>query len=160
MCDNHPCPSQLFVLSEIIDKFACACQAVIMMKMLGNLVLFIWSKFKVTSNLAAENLALRQQLAVMKRTNKRPKIRMADRLFWVLLFRIWTPWRKSLVIVRRDTVVLWHRKGFKLFWKFKSNTPQGGISASKAPLRSLSGEHFKFLILMRSPDFIFYESKS
>ena len=53
-------PSQLFVLSEIIDKFACACQAVIMMKTLGNLVLFIWSKFKVSSNLAAENLALRQ----------------------------------------------------------------------------------------------------
>ena len=67
------CPSQLFVLSEIIDKFVCACQAVIMMKMLGNLVLFIWLKLKVSLNLAVENLALRQQLAVMKRTNKRPK---------------------------------------------------------------------------------------
>ena len=41
---------------EIIDKFACACQAVIMTKMLGNIVLFIWSKFKITSNLAAKNL--------------------------------------------------------------------------------------------------------
>ena len=91
--------------------------------MLGNLVLFIWSKFNVTSNLAAENLALRQQLAVMKRTNKRPKIRRADRLFWVLLSRIWTPWRKSLVIVKPDTVVRWHRKGFKLFWKFNAKEP-------------------------------------
>ena len=60
-----------------------------MMKTLGNFVLFIWSKFKITSNLAAENLALRQQLVVMKRANKRPKIRMVDRLFWVVLFRIW-----------------------------------------------------------------------
>ncbi|WP_320042601.1 integrase core domain-containing protein [uncultured Desulfobacter sp.] len=94
-----------------------------MMKMLGNFVLFIWLKFKVTSNLAAENLALRHQLAVMKRTNKRPKIRMVDRLFWVLLSRIWTPWRKSLIIVKPDTVVYWHRKGFKLFWKFKSKGP-------------------------------------
>lgn len=94
-----------------------------MMKMLGNLVLFIWSKFKVTSNLAAENLALRQQLAVMKRTYKRPKIRMVDRLFWVLLSRIWSLWRRSLVIVRPDTVVRWHRKSFKLFWKFKSKSP-------------------------------------
>ncbi|WP_320041562.1 integrase [uncultured Desulfobacter sp.] len=94
-----------------------------MMKMLGNFVLFIWLKFKVTSNLAAENLALRHQLAVMKRTNKRPKIRMVDRLFWVLLSRIWTPWRKSLIIVKSDTVVYWHRKGFKLFWKFKSKGP-------------------------------------
>ncbi|MCP3888210.1 MAG: integrase, partial [Desulfobulbaceae bacterium] len=93
------------------------------MKTRGNLVLFIWSKFKVTSNLAAENLALRQQLAVMKRTKKRPKIRMADRLFWVVLSRIWTPWRKSLVIVKPATVVNWHRKGFKLFWKFKSKGP-------------------------------------
>jgi hypothetical protein len=42
-----------------------------MMKMLGSIVLFIWSKFKVTSNIAAEDLALRQQLAGMKRTNKR-----------------------------------------------------------------------------------------
>ncbi len=93
------------------------------MKTLGELVLFIWSKFKVNLNLAAENLALRQQLAVIKRTNKRPKNRMADRLFWVLLSRIWSPWRRSLVIVRPDTVVRWHRKGFKLFWKFKSKGP-------------------------------------
>ncbi len=93
------------------------------MKTLGNFVLFIWSKFKITSNLAAENLALRQQLVVMKRVNKRPKIRRADRLFWVLLSRIWTPWRKSLVIVKPDTVIHWHRKGFTLFWKFKSKGP-------------------------------------
>jgi putative transposase len=91
-----------------------------MMKTLGNLVSFILSKIKITLNLAAENLVLRQQLTVMKRTNTRPKIRMADRLFWVVLSRIWTPWHKSLVIVKPDTVVHWHRKGFKLFWKFKS----------------------------------------
>jgi len=116
-------PSQVFLPSESIDKFVYACQVGVMMKMLGNFVLFIWLKFKVTSNLAAENLALRHQLAVMKRTNKRPRIRMVDRLFWVLLSRIWTPWRKSLIIVKPDTVVYWHRKGFKLFWKFKSKGP-------------------------------------
>ena len=59
----------------------------------------------------------------MKRTNKRPKIRITDRLFWVLLSRIWVPWRESLVIVKPDTVVRWHQKGFKLFWKFKSKGP-------------------------------------
>jgi hypothetical protein len=48
---------------------------------------------------------------------------MTDRLFWVLLSRIWYLWRKSLVIVKPDTVVRWHRKGFKLFWKFKSKGP-------------------------------------
>jgi hypothetical protein len=52
-----------------------------MMKTLRNLVSIIWSKIKITSNLAAENLALRQQSAVMKRTNKRPKTQMTDWLF-------------------------------------------------------------------------------
>jgi hypothetical protein len=55
-----------------------------MMKTLRNLVSRLWAKIEITANLAAENLALRQQLAVMKRANKRPKIRMTDRLFWVL----------------------------------------------------------------------------
>jgi transposase InsO family protein len=95
-----------------------------MMKTLRNLVSLMWSPIKgwvkITANLAVENIALRQQLAVMKRTNKRPKIQMTDRLFWVLLFRLWTGWRQSLVIVKPDTVVRWHRNGFKLFWKFKS----------------------------------------
>jgi transposase InsO family protein len=94
-----------------------------MIKTLRNLVWAIWSKTKISSNLAAENLALRQQLVVMKRTNKRPKIRMMDRLFWVLLSRIWSSWREALVIAKPDTVVRWHRKGFKLFWKFKSKGP-------------------------------------
>ncbi len=93
------------------------------MKTLRILVSLIWSKIKITSNLAAENVALHQQLTIMKRTNKRPKIRMTDRVFWVLFSRIWIPWRKSLVIVKPDTVVRWHRKGFKLFWKFKSEGP-------------------------------------
>jgi hypothetical protein len=86
-----------------------------MMKTLQNLASLMWSKIKITLNLAAENIALRQQLAVMKRMNKRPKIRITDRLFWVMLSRIWHPWGKSLVIVTPDTVVRWHRKGFKLF---------------------------------------------
>ncbi|MCP3889888.1 MAG: transposase [Desulfobulbaceae bacterium] len=93
------------------------------MKLLQNLVLSIWSKTKITSNLATENLVLRHQLTVMKRTGKRPKIRMMDRLFWVLLSRIWSSWREALVIAKPDTVVRWHRKGFKLFWKFKSKRP-------------------------------------
>jgi transposase InsO family protein len=94
-----------------------------MMKTLRILVLLVWSKIKITLNLAVENIALRHQLAVMKRTNKRPKIRMTDRLFWVLLSCIWTGWRQSLIIVKPDTVIRWHRKGFKLYWKFKSKGP-------------------------------------
>ena len=55
--------------------------------------------------LALENLALRQQLAVYQRTAPRPKLRPADRLFWAGLAKLWTGWRQALVIVSPDTVL-------------------------------------------------------
>jgi hypothetical protein len=57
--------------------------------------------------LALENLALRQQLAVYKRTVPRPRLRTMDRLLWVGLARVWTGWRQALVIVSPDTVLRW-----------------------------------------------------
>jgi hypothetical protein len=71
-------------------------------------------------NLLLENLALRQQLAILKQKNKRPKIRLRDRIFWVLLPRIWKDWKSVLIVVKPETVIRWHRKGFKLFWAYKS----------------------------------------
>jgi len=67
-----------------------------------------------------ENLALRQQLAVQQRSIKRPKIKNTDRIFWVWLSRLWSDWRSSLIIVKPPTVIGWHKKGFKLYWKRKS----------------------------------------
>ena len=66
--------------------------------------------------LALENVALRQQLAVYKRAANRPKLRRTDRLFWVILSRLWTGWRKTLVIVAPDTVVRWQRRRFREHW--------------------------------------------
>jgi hypothetical protein len=63
--------------------------------------------------LAVENLALRQQLAVYKRTTARPKLRTTDRLFWVGLARVWAGWRQPLVIVTADTVLRWQRRRFR-----------------------------------------------
>ena len=71
-------------------------------------------------NLLIENLALRQQLAIMKQKNKRPKIRLRDRIFWVFLSRFWKDWKSVLIVVKPETVINWHRKGFKLFWAYKS----------------------------------------
>jgi len=62
--------------------------------------------------LALENLALRQQLAVWKAREPRPRLTQMDRIFWVLLSRLWTNWRHSLQVVRHETVVGWHRQGF------------------------------------------------
>ena len=69
---------------------------------------------------AVENLALRQQVAVFKQSVKRPKLRPRDRVFWVVLSRLWPNWRSVLAIVQPETVVKWHRKGFKLYWRWKS----------------------------------------
>src|SRR5437867_9788061 len=66
--------------------------------------------------LALENLALRQQLAVYKRTVNRPKLRRSDRLLWVWLSRVWPAWRQALVIVAPATVVSWQRRRFRRHW--------------------------------------------
>jgi transposase InsO family protein len=76
--------------------------------------------------LALENLALRQQLAVYKRTTPRPKLRPADRLFWAGLARVWTGWRQALIIVSPDTVLRWQRRRFREYWTRLSSRSRGG----------------------------------
>lgn len=66
--------------------------------------------------IALENLALRQQLAVYKRRQTRPRLGGTDRLFWVGLARIWAGWKQSLVIVTPDTVLRWQRRRFREYW--------------------------------------------
>jgi putative transposase len=71
-------------------------------------------------SLVLENLALRHQLAVLLRTAPRARLRTADRLFWVLLSRLWSGWADAVSVVQPATVIRWHRTGFKLFWARKS----------------------------------------
>lgn len=71
------------------------------------------------AELAVENLALRQQLAISQRTANRAHFRKRDRLFWVWLSRLWSSWRSVLIIVEPNTVVRWHRQGFKFYWRWK-----------------------------------------
>ena len=67
--------------------------------------------------LLLENLALRHQIAVLNRSARnRPKLTAGDRMLWVFLSRVWRDWRSPLAIVRPETVVAWHRAGFRLFW--------------------------------------------
>src|SRR2546426_11878674 len=76
--------------------------------------------------LALENVALHQQLAVYKRTATRPRLRTTDRLFWVVLARVWTGWRRPLVIVTPNTVLRWQRRRFREYWTKLSARPTGG----------------------------------
>ena len=69
---------------------------------------------------------LRHQLNVLQRSVKRPKLTAADRFFWAFLAATWRSWRSALIIVRPETVIGWHRKGFRLFWTWKSRHGRTG----------------------------------
>ena len=87
--------------------------------------------------IALENLALRHQLAVYRRTAPRPKLRTTDRLLWVGLARVWTGWRQSLVIVTPATVLRWQRRRFREHWTQLSGRPTGGRSPVNAEITAL-----------------------
>ncbi len=78
------------------------------------------------TRLAMENVALRQQLTVLKRSVKRARIEDSDRVFWILVRKLFKDWADSLVIVKPETVIRWHRKGFAYYWRRKSRAPAGG----------------------------------
>ena len=67
-------------------------------------------------SLLLENLALRQQLSVMKRRHPRPRLELLDRLFWLIVRRRWSGWKQALLVVTPETVVRWHRAGFRWYW--------------------------------------------
>jgi len=89
--------------------------------------------------LAAENLALRQQLAVLNRKIHRPQLHRRDRFFWVILSQLWMNWREVLIIVKPETVIKWHRQGFRLYWRWKSKAPVGRPKIDKE-IRELIGK--------------------
>ena len=78
------------------------------------------------AKLSLELLALRQKLAIFQRTIQHPQIRKRDRLFWVGFSGIWKDWRSTLVFVKPETVLKWHRQGFKMYWYWKSRVGPGG----------------------------------
>ncbi len=76
--------------------------------------------FHSRRDLLLENLALRQQLLAVQRRKPRPRLARLDRLFWVVVRRLWLQWKQALVIVTPETVVRWHRAGFRLYWNWIS----------------------------------------
>jgi transposase InsO family protein len=82
--------------------------------------------FRERQQLLLENAALRHQLAVLKRSVKRPRIEDSDRLFWIFLRRRLAEWRDCLHFVQPDTVVRWHRRGFRYYWHRKSKPNKQG----------------------------------
>jgi hypothetical protein len=83
--------------------------------------------FRTRRALLLENLALRQQLAALKRRRPRPRLVAFDRLFWVLVRRFWSGWQQALIVVTPETVAAWRRAGFRWYWKL--------ISRVRKPIR-------------------------
>src|ERR1700693_3961498 len=83
--------------------------------------------------LLLENLALRQQLVVLKRHHPRPRVNFFDRLFWLFVRRCWSGWKQALLVVTPETVVRWHYAGFRWYWRVisKVSRPTGRRQTSK-----------------------------
>jgi putative transposase len=86
-----------------------------MFRLLASLVSALSSGFRTRAALQLEVLALRHQINVVRRSQQgQVRLRRTDRLFRTWLLRVWSGWRSALVIVKPETVIAWHRQGFRL----------------------------------------------
>src|ERR1035437_10812293 len=85
---------------------------------------WVISVFRSREELLLENLALRQQLLALHAKRPRPRLSSVDKLFWVILRKVWSDWKRSLILVTPETVVRWHRTGFRLYcsWILRAQT--------------------------------------
>ena len=92
-----------------------------MLGFLLGLFRLVWLFGKGHQAVVLENLALRQQLSIYKRRQKRPRLVARDRWFWIALSGVWKEWPRALCIVHPDTVVRWQRERFRRYWAQLSN---------------------------------------
>jgi putative transposase len=124
-----PEPTRIIILFEFHPA---------MLIFLAALLVALRSIFRSHLELQLENLALRHQIGVLQRSvRKRPKLSSGDRLFWVYLSRIWRDWRSTLVIVKPETVVAWHRQRFRWFWTWKVRHGEPGRPIVAREVRDL-----------------------
>src|SRR6266567_2208450 len=91
-----------------------------MIRLLGLLPFLFARVFRTRRDLLLENLALRQQLGVLRQRYPRPQLAAPNKFFWVMLRREWPGWKRALILVQPETVVRWHRAGFKTYWTWLS----------------------------------------
>src|SRR2546428_9050417 len=97
-----------------------------MLEVLAFRLASVRAAFRSRRDLVVENALLRHQLTVLTRpTRKRLGMRTRDKLLWVVVRRVCGAWRRHLVLVRPETVVGWHRRGWRLFWRWRSRCPLG-----------------------------------
>src|SRR5215468_7244783 len=109
-----------------------------MFTLLLSAIFSVRSWFRSRAALQVEILALRHQLTVLKRSQRgRLRLNSADRLLWVGLSRLWSQWRSALLVVKPETVIAWHRRGFRWYWRRKSRQGEPGRPAIDWEVREL-----------------------
>ena len=111
-----------------------------MMSILKSLFSAVRRAFRSRTDLLLENAALRQQIHGYERSTCRPKLRRSDRLFWIWLSRHWPRWRSALVVVKPETVLRWHREGYRRYWRYRS---KGRVGRPRIPRK-----HIEFIRTM------------
>ena len=124
-------------LQSAVDPGSPCIHSLPMLHRIASILGWLRSLLAARSDLLIENLALRQQLAVLTAKRPRPQMRTADRIFWVALRRLWPRWKDALVVVQPDTVVRWHRKGFRMYWTWNSRRRNAGRPSTAAEIRAL-----------------------
>ena len=104
------------------------------MSILKSLFSAVRRVFRSRTDLVLENAALRQQLEVHQRQTPRPQLRRGDRLFWIWLCRYWPKWRSALAIVKPETVLRWHREGYRRYWRYRS---KGRVGRPRIPRKHI-----------------------
>jgi putative transposase len=121
------------------------------LRLLSILIFTARSSVKSQSELALENLALRQQLAVFKQQTPRPRLKQSDRIFWVWLRKYWPRWKESLHVVQPDTVIRWERQGWRFYWRRKSGGRKPGRPRIALEIRELIRRMARENICWRAP---------
>jgi len=119
---SRSCPFQLLVRLVSLAVTAGRVQHIWMFKII---ISAVFSALQSRQLLILENIALRHQLEVLQRNAKRPRLKPSDRMLWALISGFLPDWRRHLTIVKPDTVVRWHRAGWRLYWKWKSKPGPG-----------------------------------
>src|SRR5260370_20124409 len=119
LLDVLPAKTRVVVCQNSIlrlDDGPAACEPWRAMSLVLALLGALRAALRSRTDLTLENLALRQQLALLRRQSKRPQFGRLDRPFWVWLSRRWAGWREAVHLVRPETVIRWHRQAFPPFW--------------------------------------------
>lgn len=93
--------------------------------MIRSLLSFCLGYFKSRTQLQLEIVFLRKQLEILARTSRKPRMRPSDRFFFGILTAIFSSWKSTLLIIKPETVLRWHRQGFRLYWRWKSRSALG-----------------------------------